>query len=319
MKLKNYLILFLLISLSWSCKKEDDDNTTEATPLRTLSEVALEDEAEINEFLETHFYNYEEFDNPPVNFDYLIQIDTIAGDNSDKTSLKNSENMKSEVIFLDSDEWNLDVEEENVPHTLHYLIAQEGIGERPTVVDSTYLKYEGSRLDGDVFDSSVGNPIWFDLQGNLTSANPGVIRGFKNGLPKYNAGGEVIENEDGTFDVTQPGIGMIIMPSGLAYYSGSSPGESYAPLIFKINLITIEEADHDRDGIPTIKEDRDGDNNPNNDDTDEDNFPDYVDTDDDGDGTLTIDEIKDEDGNIVIPYPDTDNDGTPDYLDPDNS
>ena len=83
------------------------------------------------------------------------------------------------------------------------------------------------------------------------------------------------------------------------------------------------EADHDRDGIPSILEDIDGDGNVKNDNTDEDQeqvfIPNYVDVDDDQDGTLTRDEISDENGNIIIPYPDTDGDGTPDYLDPDNS
>ena len=44
-------------------------------------------------------------------------------------------------------------------------------------------------------------------------------------------------------------------------------------------------------------------------------FPNFRDPDDDGDGVLTRDEISDENGNIIFPYPDTDNDGTPDYLD----
>jgi hypothetical protein len=47
-------------------------------------------------------------------------------------------------------------------------------------------------------------------------------------------------------------------------------------------------------------------------------FPNHIDPDDDNDGTPTRDEISDEDGNIIIPYPDTDGDGTPDYLDIDS-
>jgi len=46
--------------------------------------------------------------------------------------------------------------------------------------------------------------------------------------------------------------------------------------------------------------------------------PNYLDADDDGDGIPTRDEISDENGNIIIPYPDADGDGVPDYLDPDN-
>ena len=52
-------------------------------------------------------------------------------------------------------------------------------------------------------------------------------------------------------------------------------------------------------------------------DSDGNGIPDYLDVDDDGDGVLTRDEITDEDGNIIFPYPDSNGNGTPDYLDPD--
>jgi hypothetical protein len=51
------------------------------------------------------------------------------------------------------------------------------------------------------------------------------------------------------------------------------------------------------------------------DDFDNDGLPNFIDRDDDGDGTQTIDEITDEEGNIIFPYPDQNNDGIPDYLD----
>ena len=89
MKLKYaYLLIAGLIIIS-SCKK-DDDSPGEVIPPRTLSEVAIEDDAEIVEFLQTHFYNKEEFDAAVEGFDFKIKFDTIAGANSTKQSIYDS-------------------------------------------------------------------------------------------------------------------------------------------------------------------------------------------------------------------------------------
>ncbi|OUR98324.1 hypothetical protein A9Q86_14840 [Flavobacteriales bacterium 33_180_T64] len=72
--------------------------------------------------------------------------------------------------------------------------------------------------------------------------------------------------------------------------------------------------DDDSDGVPNNFEDFDGDMDLTNDDTDLDGIPNYLDDDDDGDGVLTIDEAKDENGNPI----DTDGDGDVDYLDVDD-
>ena len=307
----------LIMTLLWSCGNDDDGLGGEVVPPRLLSEVAPEDEAEIQEFLETHFYNYEEFEAMAPGFDYRVRIDTIAGENANKTSLADSDKLMSAIINISSTDFGLDEGEVDIPHRYYYLLAREGGGVAPTIADSTYVSYEGVNLDGSAFDSALGAGRWFDLQGTLTV--PGSIRGFKEGISKFKSGTGVIEMEDGTFMIENFGSGLIIMPSGLAYFNGTQPGESYAPIIFNINLLEVETSDHDRDGVPSIEEDRDNDENLFNDDTDGDGLPDYLDVDDDNDGTFTIDEVTDDDGNVILPYPDTDGDGTPDYLDPDNS
>ena len=73
--------------------------------------------------------------------------------------------------------------------------------------------------------------------------------------------------------------------------------------------------DDDEDGIPNVYEDFNGDGELNElDDPDGDGIPNYLDNDDDGDGVLTIEEAKDENG---IPI-DSDGDGLVDYLDRDD-
>ena len=66
----------------FSCASDDDLDPI-LVPPRSLTEVESENDEEIRDFLQTHFYNYEEFENPPMDFDFKIVFDTIAGDNSD--------------------------------------------------------------------------------------------------------------------------------------------------------------------------------------------------------------------------------------------
>ncbi|MEX0290232.1 MAG: FKBP-type peptidyl-prolyl cis-trans isomerase [Flavobacteriaceae bacterium] len=319
--MNRFLLLLSIILVIGSCKKDDGTDPV-IVPPRSMAEVAAEDDAEIRAYLETHFYNYEDFDTPPAGFDFKIIIDTIAGANADKTPL--IDQVQTMVLEASSSDFGLDDGEEDVPHTFYYLDARTGVGEFPTVADSTFVRYNGMLLNGTLFDSAATNGVWWDLPGDFTPANPGLLNGVVSGMVNFRAGGNIVDNGDGTFSVEDFGAGLIIIPSGLGYFLNSRSGiPSYSPLIFEVNLLVQNQADHDRDGIPSILEDIDGDGNVKNDNTDEDFetlfIPNYVDIDDDQDGTLTRDEISDENGNIIIPYPDTDGDGTPDYLDRDNS
>ncbi|MEO9511307.1 MAG: hypothetical protein ABJN84_15075 [Flavobacteriaceae bacterium] len=318
-----FFVGLIIGTLFFSCKN-DDDLDVEVIEASLLSEVAPEDDAEIKEFLQTHFYNYEEFETPPADFDYKIRIDTIAGDNADKTALIDMvDNLKSASVNVSSDAFGLDDGEEDVAHTYYYLEARVGGGGSPTYADSTLLRYRGTLLDGTLFDENQ-TFSWQEL--------PFTIRGYAQGISNFHAGTEdqIVENGDGTIEIANSGVGMFILPSGLAYFN-STPSiliPTYSILLFEVEIgAFIEDTDNDNDGVPSILEDLNGDGNLNNDDTDEEdeinNFgfsvPNFQDADDDGDGVSTNDEITDDDGNIILPYPDSNNDGTPDYLDPDTN
>lgn len=319
MKINKIIVFFLLTLSAWSCKNDDDGNLeAELVPPRALSEVAVENDAELQEYFSTHFYNYEEFENPPADFDYAIKISPIDEDNNDKISISDSDKLSFVDIKVSSDNFQGDIPVENdISHRLYYLSARDGGGENPTVVDSVYIEYEGFKLDNSVFDTNL---TWFDLQGTGTIENSGqFVKGFEEGLTLIKDGNDLIENVDGTFRITDSGIGVIFMPSGLAYFNSlREVGTGYAPIAFKIDMLEANEADHDRDGIPSILEDVNGDKDMFNDNTDEADFPNYLDADDDNDGIDTIDEIElDADGKFVA-FKDTDGDGTPDHLDNDN-
>ncbi|APQ18376.1 FKBP-type peptidyl-prolyl cis-trans isomerase [Maribacter hydrothermalis] len=314
-----YLLIAGLIVIS-SCKK-DDDPIGEVVPQRLLSEVAIEDDAEIVAFLKTHFYNKDEFDAAAEGFDFKIKFDTIAGVNSDKQSIFDSPFLVTETISVASSSFLRD-DGEVVNHKLYTLVVRQGIEEgKPTIGDNSILRYEGSLFDGTLFDASSFQPIILNLSG--------VVRGFGNGVENFQTGMGPIEVGDGTVRYNGYGIGAIFMPSGLAYFDdtrNSLPlAPKYSPLIFKIDAFGFEaNSDFDGDGIPSILEDLNNDGNLNNDNTDEDAealsrvyLANYNDTDDDNDGILTIDEIElDADGNFVG-FLDTDGDGIWDHLDND--
>ncbi|TBW28346.1 FKBP-type peptidyl-prolyl cis-trans isomerase [Gramella sp. KN1008] len=303
MRLNKIFAICLMAFLVFSCDK-DDDNGVELIPPRDRGEVAIEDDQEIIEYLNTHFYNYEEFENPAENFDYNVRFDTIAGDNADKTPLIDSENLITKTVNY-----------EGVDQQIYILKVREGEGQQPTFTDSTLVAYKGQLLNSSVFDSNLKSPVWFNLSGyevrgsnGIVSTVGNVIKGFSEGLEEFRASTGYEVQADNTIKWNNDyGIGAIFIPSGLGYFSsGRASIPAYSPLIFSINLYHVNEADHDRDGVPSYMEDLDGDGDPFNDDTDGDGISNHSDPDDDGDGKPTKEELGDKNG-----------DGIPDYLDPD--
>ncbi|MEC3967058.1 hypothetical protein [Flagellimonas halotolerans] len=310
------LVLICFAVTLLSCKKDDDGGVVEVPP-SLLSDVAPEDDETIREFLNTHFYNYEEFKNPPEGFDYKIVIDTIAGENANKEPMM--ESAVPVTLNVSSSHLGLSAGEENIPHTYYYIEVLEGGGGSPTYADSTLVRYQGSALNGTLFDENQ-DFTWQVL--------PSQFRGYGDGISNMKAGtpDQVVENGDGTYQILDRGIGIIVMPSGLAAFNRSvGAAGTYAPVLFKVELgLFVEDTDSDNDGIPSVQEDLN--NNryllDDNTDADEEPFtvpprPNYQDPDDDGDGVLTRDEIIIENGEIT--FPDSDGDGTPDYLDPDSN
>lgn len=292
--LKYFSLTTVLILCFISCKK-DDDGSVDSIPANDYTEQHIIENDSIIDFMQNHFYNYEDFSNLATSDGPELIIDSIKGDNIDKISIY--EQVSSLEINVKDSDGNL------FPHTAYYVIIREGIGDNPTVADSVFVKYKGMLLNKDVFDQRNA-PIWLQAKN--------VVRGFQEFVPLLKKG-NINTNSDGTYNFTNFGIGFVIMPSGLGYYNGGTSNiPQYSPLIFQVQMMTLNRTDHDNDTVLTILEDLDGDSNFDNDDTDSDTIPDYQDPDDDNDGILTKDEY-DLDGDGVAD--DTDGDGIPDYLD----
>lgn len=302
MRLNRFFLTSLLLAVTMvSCK--DDDDQPEAIPDRDRNEVEQEDQEALAEYLDTHFYNYEDFENPEEGFDYNIVIDTIAGANADKIPLSESDLIEKTFTF------------QEVDYKLYILQIREGEGEKPKFTDDIFITYKGERLNRSVFDQSVV-PMWFNLvfdNGQASSAIPG----FQATFTEFGAASDYTVNPDNTVSWSDDyGIGAVFLPSGLGYFSQARPGiPAYSPLTFSFKLLGTNEADHDNDGVPSWMEDINDNGDVFDDDTDGDGTPNFADPDDDGDMYPTRDEIIiHEDGTLELP--DSNNDGTPDYLDP---
>ncbi len=306
MKKIKYILPFLLFGfLVTSCGDDDDGNRV---VVRDRTEVFAEDLIELQDYLNTHFYNYEEFAANPAGEDFKIEFDTIAGVNANKIPLANQ--VASRVLSRDG-----------IDYTYFTLNVRQGGGPiRPTFADSTLVAYEGRLLNNTIFDSSI-NSIWFDL--------PSVVDGFTAGVTELNGASSFTPNGDGTFSYEDSGIGAVFMPSGIGYFNSTVTGvPAYSPLIFTYQLRSVRLTDHDNDGILSFYEDIDGDGDltsPNpRDNTDNDRgalggaLHNYIDNDDDGDGVATIFENADPNGDgNPNDAEDLDGDGIPGYLDAD--
>jgi len=108
---------------------------------------------------------------------------------------------------------------ESTPEGICYIIEKEGTGSRPDLSSTVTVHYEGSLLDGTIFDSSYarGQKATFPLLG--------VIDGWKIGIPLFKEGGK----------------GTLLIPSELGYGSRGSgatiPGD--AVLRFDIELFDV--------------------------------------------------------------------------------
>lgn len=314
MRLNKLIFLSVLTGCLFTACNKDDDNEAEVVPPRDQGEQALEDDNALVGFMETHFYNEEDFENPGTDFDYMVRFDTIAGENAGRTPIIESDLLTTKVVTRN-----------DVDYKVYILKIREGSGMKPFVTDSTFVRYRGELINHTVFDHAVV-PTWFDLSGyiirnsqNQLARSGGVVSGFAEGITEFREASGYEVNPDNTIKWNDDfGVGAIFFPSGLGYFNSPPSGiPAYSPLIFSVNLMRRVEADHDNDGIPSWMEDLDEDGNVFNDDTDSNGFPNHSDNDDDGDGTLTRDEIIiHEDGSIE--FPDDNGNGIPNYLDPES-
>ncbi|MFT3824711.1 MAG: FKBP-type peptidyl-prolyl cis-trans isomerase [Chitinophagaceae bacterium] len=132
-------------------------------------------------------------------------------------SEKASGNKKAGEVFLAENKKKPGVV--TLPSGLQYTVLQEGTGPKPTIDDEVKVHYQGTLLDGTIFDSSIqrGEPIVLGLKN--------VIRGWTEALQLMPTGSKW----------------RLFIPSDLAY-GDNQAGETIKPgstLIFDVELLEI--------------------------------------------------------------------------------
>ena len=106
-----------------------------------------------------------------------------------------------------------------LPSGLQYTVLTEGKGKKPSATDNVKCHYEGTLIDGTVFDSSYrrGEPATFPLNG--------VIAGWTEGVQLMGEGAKF----------------RFFIPYNLAYGSRGAGQQipPYAALIFDVELIEV--------------------------------------------------------------------------------
>ena len=129
----------------------------------------------------------------------------------------NAENIEKDKTFLEENKKNPNVKV--LPSGLQYEVIREGNGKHPKATDQVRCHYEGTLIDGTLFDSSVrrGQPAVFGVNQ--------VIKGWVEALQLMSEGAKW----------------KLYIPSELAY-GAAGAGEMIPPhstLIFEVELLEV--------------------------------------------------------------------------------
>lgn len=107
---------------------------------------------------------------------------------------------------------------------LYFYSVQEGTGIMPVLHDTVYVKYTGSFLSGQVFDTNVGKADSL----KFPCLEGWMIPGFDEGVSYLKQGGKAV----------------ILCPSWLAYGVAGRYGfvSGYTPLLFEIELVKVKKS-----------------------------------------------------------------------------
>ncbi|WP_422105057.1 hypothetical protein [Winogradskyella sp.] len=281
MKLKSFIVAFFSLTIVVtliSCG--DDDGPSIVVQERDRTEQQAADSDSLIDYLSTHYYNSSFFETG-TNHEYsdIIITELEAGEDvpAGHTLLLDAVGDPRTTTFFD------------VEYEYYVLNLNQGGGEAPRFTDQVSVRYEGiSVTTGDVFDSLASSRI-LNLQGNIFTTI-GAIRGWQLVIPTFNTATD-FSIDNGFVNYNNYGLGVMFLPSGLGFYSGTNTGTSYDNLVFKFELLRFEQEDHDGDGIPSYIEDIDNNLEVEDDDSDEDQLANFIDADDDNDGVNTRDEL----------------------------
>jgi FKBP-type peptidyl-prolyl cis-trans isomerase len=227
-----FLILFIFLagSLLFSCKKGEshpdalDSDTSYAIGMlmaNELSGMGLGGLIFDYEAFVSGFKDYNEDEETRLSIERAMELINavfmqLHAQNDDRMWLEAEKNREEGEAFMAENRARSGVL--STPSGLQYEVISQGSGRRPGPDDTVRVHYEGTLIDGTVFDSSYrrGQPLEFHLGM--------VIAGWTEGLQ--------LMNEGSTY--------RFVIPPDLAYGpGGAGPIPPNSTLVFRVELISI--------------------------------------------------------------------------------
>jgi len=167
------------------------------------------------------FKDYNEAEETRITQDKAMELitavfDKLQAQEEEKLWLEGAKNREEGEAYLAANAGRSEVM--TTASGLQYEVIKQGSGPKPGPDDSVMVHYEGTLVDGTVFDSSYrnGQPAEFLLDA--------VITGWKEAL--------LLMNEGSTY--------RFVIPSNLAYGpSGAGPIPPESTLIFTVELLSV--------------------------------------------------------------------------------
>ncbi|MES2614845.1 MAG: FKBP-type peptidyl-prolyl cis-trans isomerase [Bdellovibrionota bacterium] len=237
MKQKNFAKYFLAVGLlslaAFSAQAAQDSTTISQTQKSTM--IFKNDEEKVSYIIGHQIATSIRNDDLKVNKVALIKAieEGLAGKNSELSAqetqsfmqkyltgqqkIRGDKNTKEGDAFLAKTKHESGVV--TLASGLQYKIMTKGTGAKPKATDTVTVEYEGTLVDGKIFDSSYqrGQPVSFPVNG--------VIKGWTEALQ--------LMPEGSTW--------MLYVPANLAY-GAQAPSPLIGPnsaLIFKVHLVSI--------------------------------------------------------------------------------
>lgn len=250
------ILLFSLVLMEVSCSKSDNNSK----PLRDFTAQRDTDMAAIETYMHTHYIDV--VNNPGATNDQDVTFTLIPAGGT-QTSIWDQTLYPLKTRMIKVRQNDIDV-----VYKIYYLELRQGSGTNsisPCNVDRVLTAYKGEYIYSSTTTTTDTPPVSstsilskeFEVLTNpqsffnLTS----VIRGWSEIFPQFKTG-SYIANGDGTLSYNDFGAGVMFLPSGLAYFSGSQGGiPSYSPLVFSFKLYEVQRTDQDADGIYSYQED----------------------------------------------------------------
>ena len=178
--------------------------------------------------MNTHYYNSSTFETPG-NYTYNdIIITELPIENGEYQDLPDPDN---NTLLIDAIE-TLTTEFRDVEYEYYILKLNQGGGDNPNSSDTVNINYFGNLTDGEGFDSTA-NPTTLDLIN--------LIEGWRVVLPNFGTSTSFSENGDGTFSYDNYGLGVMFIPSGLAYFNAPPFGVPNMLILYlSLNCIQLK-------------------------------------------------------------------------------